>query len=214
MNIDSANEHSKKRSPFRLNGDIKLTLHTRLSQSLLDGRWQYGHLGLWQFALKIRDLWEGHRADDPYADWYFMKIYEKIHSIHKEIHELENYYQQKLSEFRGFYIHIFENPYPRELSLKFANPFSYLSASLLPEFDYISRQAYTLRHIGKLLESKNLPIKIAFNIRQLFSIPMGWKRMATREDMRVNNVLAQEAIKKMGVMPAEVLSKEIKLLLL
>lgn len=219
MTISSTTENTKrirtqKHSPFYLDGAIDLTLHTRLAQSLLNGSWTHGHLGLWQFALKVRDLWKGHRTDDPYADWYFMKIDEKIHTIREEIQRVEQYCVKRLSQLRGFNIKIFENPHPMQLALKFVIPFSYMGASLLPELDYVSRQAYTLRHIGQLLEPEQLPLKIVSSIRQLFSIPTGWKIQVTRQDIRENNAIAQEAKEKMGAIPSAILNKEIKFLFL
>jgi integrating conjugative element protein (TIGR03761 family) len=204
----------KQRSPFYLEGTIDLTLHTRLAQSLLDGSWMHGHLGLWQFAMKVRDLWKAHRADDPYADWYFMKIDEKIHALREEIQTVENYCDKRLSQLRGFTIQVFENPHPLQLALKFGIPFSYMGASLLPDLDYISRQAYTLRHVGQLLEPGQLPLKIAFGIRQLFSLPIGWKMHVTRQDICENNAIAQAAQEKMGAIPTAILNKEMKFLFL
>lgn len=210
----SANETKPKRSSFYLEGDIDLTLHTRLSQSLLTGSWKHGHLGLWHFAMKIRDLWRAHRADDPYADWCFMKIDEKIHQIRQEIYEMASYCEERLTQLRGFNIKVFENPRPRKLALKFVIPFSYMGASLLPELDYVSRQAYTLRHVGQLLEPEQLPLRLAASIRQLFSIPLSWKMLVTRQDIHENNAVAQEAKQRMGVIPSVILNKDIKFLFL
>ncbi len=214
MTTTPETKSKKKRSPFYMDGEINLILHTRMTQSLLAGNWEYGQLGLWQFALKIRDLWISHQADDPYADWFFMKIDEKIHRIREQAHELENYYQQRLAQLRGFSIKVFENRRPMQLDLKFVIPFSYMGAALLPELDYLSRQAYTLRHMGQLLEPEKSPSKIAANIRQLFSIPMGWRKLVTRQDILDNTPAAQEAISKMGKIPSAILNKEIKFLFL
>ncbi len=210
INNDSYTPKPPIRSPVYLEGEIDLTLHTKLAQTLLQGNWGNGKLGLWQYALKVRDLWKGHRADDPYADWFFMKIDEKIHNIRSEIQELEQYCQQRLSQLRGFNIKVFENPEPMQLALKFAIPFSYMGASLLPELDYVSRQAYTLRHVGQLLEPEQLPLRILSSIRNLFSLPLGWKMQVTRQDIRENNDLAQQAKEKMGTIPSAILNKEIK----
>lgn len=214
-NIQPAvNDTKPKRSPFYLEGDIDLILHTRLSQSLLTGSWRPGNLGLWQFAIKIRDLWRAHRADDPYADWCFMKVDEKIHQIREEIQEVEHYCEQRLSQLRGFNIKVFENPHPKKLALKFVIPFTYMGATLLPELDYIARQAYTLRHVGQLLEPNQLPVKIVKSMRQLFAIPMIWKMLVTRQDIRENNAVAQEAKEKMGEIPSAILNKDIKFIFL
>lgn len=199
-----------QRSTVYLDGDIDLTLHTKLAQSLLEGNWSHGNLGLWQFALKVRELWKGHRADDPYADWYFMKLDEKIHTIREDIQALEHYCQQRLAQLRGFKIKVFENPQPIQLALKFAIPFSYMGASLLADLDYVTRQAYTLRHVGQLLEPKQLPMRIKMRLRQLFSVPLGWKIQVTRQDIRENNALAQEAKQKMGEIPTAILNRELK----
>lgn len=199
-------------SSFYLEGKIDLILHTRLAQSLLEGHWGYGQLGLWQFALKVRDLWKGHHADDPYADWYFMQIDEKIHTIREEIQALESYCAQRLSQLRGLEVTVFENPRPLQLALKLGSPFSYRGAALLPELDYVTRQAHTLRRVGQLLEPKYLPFKIVSSIRQLFSLPLSWKRLATRQDIRENNEAAKKAQEKMGVVPEQILNKDIPFL--
>ena len=124
--------------------------------------------------------------------------------------DLEQYCRERLSQLRGFNIKVFENPEPMRLALKFAIPFSYMGASLLPELDYVSRQAYTLRHVGQLLEPEQLPLCILSSIRNLFSLPLGWKMQVTRQDIRENNDLAPQAKEKMGTLPNAILNKEIK----
>ncbi|HVV67733.1 MAG TPA: TIGR03761 family integrating conjugative element protein [Gammaproteobacteria bacterium] len=203
-----------KALPLYMDGDIHLTLHTRLAQSLLNGNWKAYQQGLWQFATKVRDLWKGHQADDPYADWCFMKIDEKINHIQEAMQKIEQHLTYRLSQLRGFNIPLFENPKPMPLTLRFVTPFSYMAAAVLSELDYISRQAYTLRHIGQIVEFNQLPISVVPSIRQLFSIPLAWKVHVSRQDIRDNNALAKEAKDKMGEIPAVILNKELKFLFL
>ena len=56
----------------------QLTLHTRLGQNLFFGRkpatGQHEIVGLVRFASQVRYIWNGACHDDPYADWWLIKI--------------------------------------------------------------------------------------------------------------------------------------------
>lgn len=196
-------------------GDVKITLHTRQAQLLLNGTWKYKRLGLWQFSKRLEALWTAHKEGDPYAAWYFGKINRMLENIQKEVKVQEEYCQSKLSQQRGIEIEIFRSPNPVSVLLRSPIPYFHLAASLLADLDYVSRQAFTLRHIGIVLDSDKLPIHIFFSLRELFSLPLEWKYTGvTRQDIEQNNQKAQLAIKYMGEVPSVILSEEMSFMFL
>lgn len=196
-------------------GEVKITLHTKQAQLLLDGKWKYRKLGLFQFATRLEALWAAYKEGDPYAAWYFAKIGRAIETIQEEVKAQEDYCQSKFLQQRGRDIEIFRSPNPISVPLRSPIPYFHVAASLLADLDYVSRQAFTLRHVGIVLETDKLPVKVFFNLRNLFSLPLDWKYTGvTREDLRQNNQKAQLAIKHMGEVPPTILNDEVRFLFL
>ena len=66
-----------------------LTLQTRQAQRLVKGRSYSADrpaiIGLIGFANLVRSVWHGARADDPYADWWMLKIHEALEQVKREL---------------------------------------------------------------------------------------------------------------------------------
>ena len=64
--------------PGALRGQAWLSLQTHHAQRLLRGRpgaaGKPAIIGLFGFAERLRGIWQGARQDDPYADWWLVKI--------------------------------------------------------------------------------------------------------------------------------------------
>ncbi|MES9958674.1 MAG: AcaB family transcriptional regulator, partial [Sedimenticola sp.] len=68
--------------PGPLRGQIWLTLQTNQARRLIRGRngakGQSPIIGLGLFAERLRLIWQASRNDDPYADWWLIKVHEAI----------------------------------------------------------------------------------------------------------------------------------------
>ncbi len=155
----------------RLEGDVELTLHTRMAQSLLQGVRVNGKMSLWHFASQIRVLRDRHKNKDPQAGALLLKIEEKITEIHEKMQVMEVYYNERIGNMRGLKIRIFRNPTPMQFTLKFLVSYSFAAAALLPDLDYLTCQMYTLKRLGQKLDSESLPILAYRGIRGLFELP-------------------------------------------
>lgn len=198
-----------------LTGDIYLLLHTRNAQALFKGQWRRNSMGLLQFANLMQKMWQAVKEGDPYAEWHLMTIYEHIEALKTDMQQLERHCQEKIAQLRGFDVQLFHQVNPLRVLLQFSTPFAYMAAHLLADFDYLSRQAYTLKRLGLVLELDKLPVKIKFKLRRLFESPLRWRYTGiTRQDILDNNQKAQAVKKMMGTLPVAILNQDIQFALL
>ncbi len=65
-----------------LRGQVWLTIQTHQAQQLVRGRNgtpdKPAIIGLVGFADRLRVIWQAARNDDPYADWWLIKVHEAI----------------------------------------------------------------------------------------------------------------------------------------
>ena len=70
--------------PGVLRGQVWLTIQTWQAQQLVRGRNgtpdKPAILGLVGFADRLRMIWQAARNDDPYADWWLIKVHEALES--------------------------------------------------------------------------------------------------------------------------------------
>ena len=76
--IPSSASSAHNPTPGALRGEVRLTVQSRYAQRLIVGRaWtpeKPAIIGLVGFADRLRVIWHAARADDPYADWWLIKI--------------------------------------------------------------------------------------------------------------------------------------------
>ncbi|MCP4430254.1 MAG: DUF1845 domain-containing protein, partial [Gammaproteobacteria bacterium] len=81
-----------------LRGQAWLTVQTRQAQRLIRGRNgttdKPAIIGLVGFADRLRLIWQAARNDDPYADWWLIRIHEAI----EQARALVNRSQSKIDE--------------------------------------------------------------------------------------------------------------------
>lgn len=196
---------------FYLDGNIHLLLHTKNAQILWNGSWRRSSLGLLQFAHHIKQLWQAVKESDPYAEWYLMRVYEEMETLKENMQQLEKLCQEKIVQLRGFQVELFQNPNPIRVPLRFSTPFGFMGAHILANFDYLSRQGYTLHRMGLALERSDMPEKFIHKFHNLFTFSLTWKYTGiTRQDILEKNLKAQAVEALMGQLPLPILNKEVK----
>ncbi len=79
-NLKSKPDDVEKLGPLR--GQVWLTLQTNQARRLVRGRngtkGRSPIIGLGLFAERLRLIWQASRNDDPYADWWLIKVHEAI----------------------------------------------------------------------------------------------------------------------------------------
>lgn len=196
----------------RLAPDIHLVLHTRAVQSLCKGSRRESVTGLLAFASWMQRLWQAVKQDDPYAEWYILKLYDQLNQIRDAIKAVEMHGQQQLSKLRGLEVQLFTHTDPLKVPLRFGSPFSYMAAYVLGDLDYALRQTFTLERLGIVLDPHHDARKFFPEFRKFFGLARQWKATAvTRQDIIDNTEKAKKAQLLMGDVPLPILNKQIKL---
>lgn len=210
-----AERSSLPEQPGALRGQVWFTIQTTHAQRLFQGRAASAEkstiIGLLGFANRLRVIWQGARNDDPYADWWLIKIHEGIEMAEKHIHNGQVDLAKRLDQMKALEIDVAASQRPYRVPLKFANPYAYRGAKLLAEFDKLVCMALTARHIG-LLDSKaseDILNASARKVRALFVIPQSYRLLKiNRELVRKAMGRSHEARKLMGEIPGDVLTGE------
>ncbi len=213
LDLSPSDEHPvPPEKPGVLHGQIWLSMQTSHAQRLFHGRaastTKPAIVGLVGFANRLRVIWQGARDDDPYADWWLIKIHEGIEAAGEEVRSRKQQLAESLEQMNVLDVDIAASKRPYRVPLNFANPYAYRGAKLLAEFDSLVCMALTLRHIGLLgnQESEGIINTSARKLRSLFTIPQGYRLLKINRDLvRTSTGRSQEALKLMGDIPAEVL---------
>jgi len=225
MNADDLTPHQADQSiversgqpepPGALQGQVWLAVQTQQAQLLIHGRKATPEkptiIGLVGFADRLRVIWEAARRDDPYADWWLIRIHEALESEVGFVRNWQKEIRELLSQMSAMDISIAASSRPYRIALRFANPYAYQAALLLSEYDALVCLVLTAHHVGLLdSEGKIALIKsCARRIRALFTIPQGYRMLKIdREAVRLHTGRSNEARQIMGEVPADILSGE------
>jgi integrating conjugative element protein (TIGR03761 family) len=201
--------------PGGLRGVAELYVQTRQAQRLVLGRAATEErpaiTGLVRFGMIVRHLWGAAAQDDPYADWYLLQTLESLEHGREELERMEQDVEGLLQGIQGVDISIAESQKPARIPLQFANPYGYMGAYLISDYDRFARAVLTARHVGLLDRdtSERFLGKGGRLVRRAFAATQGYKHCAVaRDDMAANNARAREAIAAMGALPQDVLKGE------
>ncbi len=201
--------------PGPLRGQAWLTVQTRQAQHLIRGRkgtaGKPAIIGLTGFADRLRVIWQAARNDDPYADWWLIKIHEAIDASGAFIRDRQAELDSQLDQMTGLEVAIAGSLKPCRIPLQFANPYAYRAARLLSEYDTLVCTLLTARHIG-LLDSEateDLLKLCGRKIRSTFAVPQGYRFLKIdRASLSQGGGKSSNARQAMGEVPDDVLSGE------
>jgi len=199
--------------PGALRGEVWLTIQTIHAQRLFHGRVATTDkptiVGLVGFANRLRVIWQGARNDDPYADWWLIKIHDAIEKAGDVIRGSQMDLEKRLEQMDAMAVDIAASQRPYRVPLKFANPYAYRGAKLLTEFDKLVCMALTVRHIGLLggQSCEDILKASARKVRSIFMIPQGYRLLKINRE-QVKNAMGRshEARQLMGEVPGDVLN--------
>lgn len=198
-----------------LRGQVWLTLQTRQAQQLVRGRSaapdKAAITGLVGFADRLRVIWQAARNDDPYADWWLLKVHECIEAAGTLIGHRQQALDILLQQVGSMEVTIAASQKPFRMPLQFANPYAYQGARLLSVYDTLACHALTAQHVG-LLDSHSCSAELgqcARKVRSVFAIPQSYRFLGIdRLQVRQDNGESQRAHQLMGELPEDVLSGE------
>jgi integrating conjugative element protein (TIGR03761 family) len=201
--------------PGSLRTETTMTLQTPQAKRLIEGRRRAKNvapiIGLMDFGRRSRQIWMSSEADDPYADWCLIKIEGALQDTKQLIGDKSNWLKGVMSGMEGFSINLAKSLQPIDVALSFQNPYGYIGAYIIHDYDVLARMVYTARHIGLLdrADADKVTQDSSTAIRHAFNLSTVWKFTGvTRDDMLQGNEHAQRAIKSLGECPDEVVFKK------
>lgn len=211
-NAEPALKHGKAAQPGALRGSASLSIETRQAQRLLYGRRPGADrpaiVGLVRFGMLTKRLWLAAMRDDPYGDWFLIRVFEVLQSGREAIAARRRELDALLDGAPGLEIEVARSLKPVRVPLQFATPYGYMGAYLIADYDALARHVLTARHVGLLAreEAERLLQRGGRPIRRAFCLPLQWKHCAIdRDDLRLNTERAQAARAAMGELPEDVL---------
>lgn len=201
--------------PGALRSQVWLTLQTRQALQLVRGRnarrGKPAIAGLIHFAERLRLIWQAARDDDPWADWWLVRIHESTEACVRYFEDREAQMQALLSRCAAMDVTVAGSERPSRVSLQFANPYAYRAARLLARFDTLVCMALTARRVGLLdSESSDQVIRsCGHRLRSAFTAVHEYRFTgASRESLSLGDAKSDEALAAMGEVPEEILSGE------
>jgi len=197
----------------RLTGEAWLEIHTDQAQRLIRGRVRRGNkpaiTGLLGFASQMNILWQAAAEDDPYADWWLIRVEEAIAAAQSYFATQRVQVDSAALENFRFRVGVSQSRRPQTLMLQFATPHAYRAAQLLGDYDALVCQCLTLKHVGACPAGQmgDLIALGAHRLRRVFSLPQGYRVFAlNRADVQHNTQRAQQARAHLGELPPDILS--------
>ena len=208
-----AERSSQPKKPGVLRGQVWLTVQTSQAQQLIHGRGgtpdKPAIIGLVGFADRLRVIWLAARRDDPYADWWLIKVHEAIEANETFIRHRQMEQDKHLEQMTGMEVNVASSQHPYRVQLQFANPYAYRAAQLVASYDRLVCTALTARHIGLLDGAAYVQVQqaCARKLRALFMLPQGYRLLKIDRDM-VSKAMGRshEARQLMGAVPDAILS--------
>ena len=198
--------------PGPLRGNTRLPLQTHPAQLLFKGRSGGEHrppiVGLLVFGKLVHDIEVNALKDDPYADWWLVKIEEGLSEAREVLTGTQKQLQAQVaaSPFRVAPVTSVE---PLEVALTFSSRLAFRAAALLAEFDQTVVMILTAGHLGLMTreEEKRLINRAGTVVRRAFGRCLRYKALGvTRADLQQNTETARAAVEQMGALPEAVLN--------
>ena len=214
--LQSADSNHRESGPGALQGEVWLTIQTYQAQSLIRGRravdGKPAIMGLIGFADRLKSLWQAVRFDDPYADWWLLKVEEGVADIRAQLQGLQQRMDALITESNSaLEFTVAQSSRPQRVSLQFANPYAFRAAQLLGEYDRLMCADMTLHHLGLDMPT-DLIEQVSGSgrwVRRVFALPQGYHCLdVRRHDIRQGTPVAVKARERMGEIPEDILNGE------
>ncbi|MCH9699369.1 MAG: TIGR03761 family integrating conjugative element protein, partial [Gammaproteobacteria bacterium] len=209
-----ATQETKK--PGVLRSQATLTLQTKYGQSFIYGRARNDAKGkkqipgLLEYARRTRIIWLSVLADDPYADWQLVKIENYLENAKQSIQSSNKDIKDALQSISGMEVQPAQSLSPITVPLNFQNPYAYMGAGIVSEYDQLACRVFSATHVGMIRKKQGFIIlnQAGAGIRRVFSAAYEWKYSGvTRKDINNKTKIAEHAIQIMGDCPHVILNK-------
>ncbi|HSH28958.1 MAG TPA: TIGR03761 family integrating conjugative element protein [Thiohalobacter sp.] len=217
MTEPESTNHRRHDAPGALRSQATLEIQTRQAQRLVYGRRAEGGVqgivGLLRFAALLRVIWSGSVNDDPYADWWLVQIEQELLAARETVAALRGEVDARLESAPAVNITLAQSLEPARVDLNFSNPYAFMAAYLLADFDALVRAVLTARHVGLLdrAGAERLLQEGGRSVRRAYNTAHGYRYLAlTRDDVRQGTSKAIRARELLGDLPRAVLEGELR----
>ena len=196
-----------------LRSAMQLTLHTHHASRIWHGRTRSadraGIIGLSGFVSIMNKMKRGAEQDDPYSDWWMLRIEEKLDETKKRLQALREQIDQVLADVPpALSLGDNLNVQPVKLPLFVNAQLGFLAVYLLADFDLLARRLILAHHTA-LIDRHTLERWLdegAHQLRSTFALAQQYRYTGTqRDDYAANNAPARAAREKYGDLPQDVL---------
>ena len=171
-----------------------MILHTREALRVFNGRTAHAKTRLASlpggrhFAAALKSIWYLSGADNPYADWILIRVYDGLVTLRARVAELTAAREVTIAELRrkGLAFSVLESTGPVIVALGFRSPYGYATAEAIIEFDYYVRLIQTLIQKDRLsdLDGVTEIRALSHSLFALFHKAMRWERLLLREELK------------------------------
>ena len=196
-----------------LRSAMSLTLHTHHASRIWHGRapaeGRPGIIGLNGFVSIMNKLKRGAEQDDPYSDWWMLRIEDKLSTTKEQLQTLRQQVDQALAGVPPA-LSLGENlnVQPVKLPLFVSSQLGFMAVYLLADYDDLARRLILAHHTA-LIDRSTLERWLndgAHSLRSLFSLAQQYRYSGTtRDDFAAKNAAARAALEKYGELPQDVL---------
>lgn len=196
-----------------LRSAMSLTLHTHHASRIWHGRaaaeGRPGIVGLNGYIAVMNKMKRGSEQDDPYSDWWMLRIEEKLDQTRTTLQSLREQVDQALAGVPAA-LSLGENlnVQPVKLPLFVNAQLGFAAVYLLADYDDIARKLILAHHTA-LIDRSTLERWLnegAHALRSLFSLAQQYRYSGcTRDDFAAKNAAARAALEKFGELPQDVL---------
>lgn len=196
-----------------LRSDMQLTLHTHHASRIWHGRPESERhpriIGLNGFVAIMSRIKRGAEQDDPYSDWWMLKIEEKLNDAKSRLQTLREEVDRALAHVPSA-LSLGENLsiQPVKIPLFIGTQHGFLAVYLLADFDSLARRLLLAHHTA-LIERHAMERSLAeaaHLLRSTFSFAQRYRYSgATRDDFAAHNAVARQARERFGDLPQDVL---------
>lgn len=196
-----------------LRSAMSLTLHTHHASRIWHGRaaaeGRPGIVGLNGYIAVMNKMKRGAEQDDPYSDWWMLRIEEKLAQTDTALRQLREQVDSALADVPpALSLGDNLNVQPIRLPLFVNAQLGFMAVYLLADYDELARKLILAHHTA-LIDRSTLERWLnegAHALRSLFSLAQQYRYSGcTRDDFAAKNAAARAALEKFGELPQEVL---------
>ncbi len=188
--------------PGVLRGNVTITLHTIQAVQVFEGRpWSKkrpGIPGLFMFAAHLENLATGSAADDPYADWFLVRIERRLNEIEAALQREQKALDEQRDAIFGITVGDAESIEPMVFELRLRSPHAFGAARLIGLFDRVAATLLTLSYVGLIDRQRLLKLvrRLLYETRRPFYISQYYRLTGvTRGDVRQQTAKAIQVAK-------------------